>query len=147
MMSDLLSLLWTSKKEMSLWSAVLLGTFLLYFIGLGFHWDTKYKCKWYFFHSDTGSNPKWVESETVVQTERVKEAAWQTEGGHGGWILLWQPFHFLWATFSFFIPPDPPTLRILWDFKASISSWAEWFGPGYCVNLEYSSGKFLCPEG
>lgn len=42
--------------------------------------------------------------ETVRQTERENETAWQTEGGERGRILLWQPFHCFWMTF-FFTPP------------------------------------------
>lgn len=61
--------------------------------------------------------------ETVRQTERANATAWQTEGGKGRRILLWQAFHFLndeWIMLFF-------PLSILWDFKALIQ--AEWLEP------------------
>lgn len=93
---------------------------------------------WHWFKSK-------VSREWDGGADRASEGGGVTDGGRAPRVNLAVTAFSLLMSDVFFLypPPDPPTLRILWDFKASISSRAEWFGPGYCVNLEYSSGNFF----
>lgn len=142
MMSDLLSSLWPSKKKMTCEVQCFLETFWLYFISLVFRCDTK--CKRCFFSLTLVQiQSEWRAGQWLGQSERKRQRDRRREGTEGESCCDSLFTSYERRFLSFFFSPRPRTLCILWDFKASISSRAERFGPGYCVNLEYSSGNFF----